>query len=203
MDVVMPIKDGFQATRDIRDSADIAGTPIIAISASAFPTTRVQCADAGCQAFITKPVRLEEVSALLVKILNIEWTYASDAAMSKMPAPRSPEPPSLAVLPKAAPRDVYQLARSGDVHPLQHPPPPESRSDAERRPHHFHDGIGRLGRQGKGLFRRRRGLHRQAVSERGSAGTSAYPRAIAPAADRRGGSQTAPREACRRAHAGT
>ncbi len=119
MDLVMPLKDGFQAARDIRSSPDIAGIPIIAISASAFPTTRVQCADAGCQAFITKPVRLEEVSALLVKILNIEWTYASDAAMSKMPAPRSPEPPSLAVLPKAALRDVYQLARSGDVHRLE------------------------------------------------------------------------------------
>jgi len=119
MDLVMPIKDGFQAARDIRDSADIAGTPIIAISASAFPTTRVQCADAGCQAFITKPVRLEEVSALLVKILNVEWTYAPDAALSKMPAPRSPGPPPLTALPKDALRDVYELARSGDVHRLE------------------------------------------------------------------------------------
>src|SRR5258706_4105 len=119
MDLVMPIKDGFQATRDIRDSADIAGTPIIAISASAFPTTRVQCADAGCQAFITKPVRLEEVSALLVKVLNVEWTYAPDAALSKMPAPRSPGAPPLTALPKDALPDDYQIARSGDVHRLE------------------------------------------------------------------------------------
>ena len=115
----MPLKDGIQAARDIRNSPDIAGIPIVGISASAFPTTRAQCADAGCQAFITKPVRLEEVSALVEKILNVEWTYASDTAMNKMPSPRSPEPPSLAVLPKGALRNVYELARSGDVHRLE------------------------------------------------------------------------------------
>jgi len=119
MDLVMPLKDGIQAARDIRNSPDIAGIPIIGISASAFPTTRVQYADAGCQAFITKPVRLEEVSALVAKILNLEWTHGSDTAMTKMPGPRSPEPPSLAVLPKADLRDIYQLARSGDVHRLE------------------------------------------------------------------------------------
>ena len=119
MDLVMPLKDGIQAARDIRNSPDIAGIPIVGISASAFPTTRAQCADAGCQAFITKPVRLEEVSALVEKILNIEWTYASDTTMNKMPSPSSPEPPSLALLPRAALRNVYELARSGDVHRLE------------------------------------------------------------------------------------
>jgi CheY-like chemotaxis protein len=119
MDLVMPLKDGIQAAREIRNSSDIAEIPIIGISASAFPATRAQCANAGCQAFIAKPFRFEEVSALVAKILDVEWTYASDAAMTKMPAPRSPEPPSLAVLPKAALRDVYQLARSGDVHRLE------------------------------------------------------------------------------------
>ena len=119
MDLVMPLKDGFQAASDIRSSPETAAIPIVAISASAFPSTRVQCADAGYQAFITKPVRLEEVSALLKKILGVEWTYASDPAMSKMPGPRSPEPPSMSMLPRAALRDVYQLARSGDVHRLE------------------------------------------------------------------------------------
>ncbi len=33
--------------------------------------------------------------------------------MNKMPSPRSPEPPSLALLPRAALRNVYDLARSG------------------------------------------------------------------------------------------
>ena len=119
MDLVMPLKDGIQAARDIRNSPEVAGIPIIGISASAFPTTRAQCTDAGCQAFVTKPVRFEEVSALVAKILKLEWTYVSDMAMTKMPAPRSPGPQSLEVLPKAALRDVYLLARSGDVHRLE------------------------------------------------------------------------------------
>jgi signal transduction histidine kinase/DNA-binding NarL/FixJ family response regulator len=119
MDLVMPLKDGFQAASDIRSSPETAAIPIVAISASAFPSTRMQCADAGCQAFITKPIRLEEVSALLKKILGVEWTYASDPAMSKMPGPRSPAPPSMAMLPRGALREVYQLARSGDVHRLE------------------------------------------------------------------------------------
>jgi len=56
----------FPSARDIRDSADIAGTPIIAISASCLPNDGVQCADAAfAMAFISKPRRLEEVSPLL------------------------------------------------------------------------------------------------------------------------------------------
>jgi CheY-like chemotaxis protein len=119
MDLIMPLKDGIQAARDIRGSPEIAAIPIIGISASAFPLTRAQCADAGCQAFIAKPVRLEEVSALVGNILKVEWRYTPDSGGNKMPPPRGPDPTSLAMLPKAALRAVYDLARSGDVHRLE------------------------------------------------------------------------------------
>ena len=67
----------------------------------------------------------------------------------------------------------------------------------------FMTALGDLEDKVKGFSAGGRRLHRQAVSERGSAGTSAYPHSIAPAAARRGGGQSTPREARRRADAGT
>ncbi len=62
MDLVMPIKDGFAAIREMRAlSTPLARVPIVAVSASAFENTRVQSAAAGCEDFITKPVRLDQV----------------------------------------------------------------------------------------------------------------------------------------------
>lgn len=68
MDVQMPELDGPEATRRIRadeDAEGLARTPIIALSANAFPEDRDACHAAGMNGFLVKPLAREELAALL------------------------------------------------------------------------------------------------------------------------------------------
>lgn len=63
MDVQMPDKDGFEATRDIRDFEKNTGyhVPIVAMTAHAMQGDRERCLNAGMDDYITKPVSLESL----------------------------------------------------------------------------------------------------------------------------------------------
>jgi PAS domain S-box-containing protein len=66
MDVQMPEMDGIEATRAIRRTFDADRQPvIIAMTASAMQEDRQACLDAGMDDFVSKPIRLEELTAAL------------------------------------------------------------------------------------------------------------------------------------------
>ena len=56
MDMQMPVMDGLEATRRIRQSAANGGTPVIALTANALDTHRAAWDAAGVHAFLTKPI---------------------------------------------------------------------------------------------------------------------------------------------------
>ena len=68
MDVNMPVMDGYMATRLIREweAAQYWGaTPIIALTANAFEDDRQRCASAGMNDFLTKPIAVPALKAML------------------------------------------------------------------------------------------------------------------------------------------
>ena len=64
MDCMMPVMDGFQATKEIRAyerSSGLPKTPIIALTASVVDDDIQRCYDSGMDAYVPKPVRKEKL----------------------------------------------------------------------------------------------------------------------------------------------
>ena len=74
MDMQMPVLDGFEATRMIRERERGSGKgkrlPIIAMSAFECDAERAQMASAGCDDHLSKPFRKEQLLALLNKLCD-------------------------------------------------------------------------------------------------------------------------------------
>jgi CheY-like chemotaxis protein len=68
MDVQMPEMDGLEATRQIRASLLSRQPRIIAMTAYAMQGDRAQCIAAGMDDYISKPMRAQDLSALLTAI---------------------------------------------------------------------------------------------------------------------------------------
>ena len=64
MDCMMPVKDGFAATREIREHEQSFGlnkTPIIALTASVIDDDIQKCYDSGMDGYVAKPVRKDKL----------------------------------------------------------------------------------------------------------------------------------------------
>jgi len=75
MDLVMPVLDGFEATRQIRKLTKLKKIVIIATSASVFDYSQLKSRKAGCDDFISKPVRVKHLLERLQVHLGLEWIY--------------------------------------------------------------------------------------------------------------------------------
>ncbi|MFO1349591.1 MAG: cache domain-containing protein [Gammaproteobacteria bacterium] len=84
MDLVMPNLDGLETTRRLRKRPNLKQIAIIMLSASAFDMHKEQCLSAGCDDFIPKPVKVDELLRALQRLLALEWIY--EAAPGKAPA---------------------------------------------------------------------------------------------------------------------
>ena len=65
MDCNMPVMDGYEASRQIRQRARWSKLPIVALTANAMPEERERCRSAGMNDYLAKPFRREELAALI------------------------------------------------------------------------------------------------------------------------------------------
>ena len=83
MDCQMPVMDGFQATRTIRDAEQqnpaLARVPIIALTANAMKGDRERCMAAGMDDYLSKPFAQDDLAAMLNK-----WMQPSPGPISKV-----------------------------------------------------------------------------------------------------------------------
>ena len=71
MDVMMPVMDGLEATKAIREleREDAKKIPIIAMTANAFEEDRKACLDAGMDEHIGKPIDIPLLKSAIIKLL--------------------------------------------------------------------------------------------------------------------------------------
>lgn len=68
MDIKMPVMDGLEATKKIKESHP--DLPIIALTANAFDSDRQMAFDAGCNEFLSKPISSEVCLKTIAKVLG-------------------------------------------------------------------------------------------------------------------------------------
>jgi PAS domain S-box-containing protein len=68
MDIQMPVMDGLEATRLIRQDARFVSLPIVAMSAGVTLSEQAQCINAGMTGFIGKPIDFTELTRKLIEI---------------------------------------------------------------------------------------------------------------------------------------
>ena len=68
MDMKMPIMDGVEATKKIKENHP--DLPIVALTANAFESDRQMMMDAGCDEFLSKPVSSEKCLATIKELIG-------------------------------------------------------------------------------------------------------------------------------------
>lgn len=70
MDMMMPVMNGFDATRAIRADPQLAHIPVIALTANALKGEDAKCRAAGCDDYIPKPYSKEQVLAAIRRLIT-------------------------------------------------------------------------------------------------------------------------------------
>jgi len=113
MDVMMPIMNGWDATRRIRGMPEFAGIPIIIVTASATAEDEAKAYEAGANAFIPKPIEQQILLKTIGEQLSLPWTYEKP---EQEPAEEQAEKAEDFIIPPPDEIDeLYRLAKMGNM----------------------------------------------------------------------------------------
>lgn len=120
-DLLMPVMDGFEFTRQLRQLPEFQTTPIIAASASVFDYHQQESFAAGCNAFIAKPIRIPLLfDEIKLHLPEFSWVQEQETVLSSgsaeiatiaesVPVAENPVPPLW------QPKKIYELSQVGDI----------------------------------------------------------------------------------------
>ncbi len=92
MDIQLPDMDGLTATALLKQDALTAAIPVIALTALAMKSDQENCHAAGCDGYIAKPLRYQELYAAINALLPDMAAPDGDVASSPLPPARQPSP---------------------------------------------------------------------------------------------------------------
>ena len=114
MDMRMPEIDGYEATKRIKAEPEGKDTVIIALTASAFEEERVVILSAGCDDFMRKPFKEEELLEKIGQYLNIQYVYEDTPTVPIAEFTEEITPENLAVMPNQWRSQLYDAAAKVD-----------------------------------------------------------------------------------------
>ncbi|MGK3998538.1 ATP-binding protein [Sorangium sp. So ce1024] len=121
LDLRMPLLDGYEAASRIKSSPRGRETVVVAMTASAFEQNRALALQAGCDDFVSKPLRDADIFGLLTRHLGARFDEEA------RPAERRPAPPARGVdlaraaaeLPASLRKDLRRAATRLDAKAVQ------------------------------------------------------------------------------------
>jgi PAS domain S-box-containing protein len=102
MDMRMPVMDGYEATKRIKDTTKGQATAVIALTASVWEEEKAVILSVGCDDFVRKPFHKEVIFDMMAKHLGVRYLYQEQESPSR-PAHVAGEPLNLADLLAAMP----------------------------------------------------------------------------------------------------
>lgn len=112
MDVMMPVMDGPEATRRLRQLPGLEWVPVVATSASVTPDVEAACRSAGANAFVPKPIDQNRLLDTLASLLDLVWVREA------VPAEAAGDD-ALVYPPPEEMQELRRLARIGNMGPLR------------------------------------------------------------------------------------
>jgi PAS domain S-box-containing protein len=97
MDMLMPVMDGYEATKRIKSTTKGQATPVIALTASVFEEEKSVVLSAGCNDFVRKPFPEETIFDIMAKYLGVSYIYEEKDPHSR-PGNVTVEPLNLTVI---------------------------------------------------------------------------------------------------------
>ncbi|MDM8523550.1 ATP-binding protein [Desulfococcaceae bacterium HSG8] len=110
MDLVMPVMDGFEATRHIRKMPELKNVVVIAVSASMSDQSQDETLAAGFDYYISKPVDIVNLIDRIQMCLELEWIYEE-----KDEHRATDEEIPIVTPPREEVEILFRLAMKGDI----------------------------------------------------------------------------------------
>lgn len=115
-DLVMPVMDGFEFIKSLRQSGQFKETAVIASSASVFAIDQYKSINVGADAFLPKPIEVETLLQLLQQYLQLEWLYENKInKITKINVDSSSHSGEMLAPSKEVLQELLELVQDGDV----------------------------------------------------------------------------------------
>jgi len=114
MDMQMPVMDGYEATKQIKNHIKGQATTIIALTASAFEEEQAVVLDAGCDGFMRNPFKEADIFEMMSQHIGVQFVYEEVPHKPTISAKEVLTATNLATLPVTLLTSLKEAVKGGD-----------------------------------------------------------------------------------------